>query len=72
MPSGYIYPSDTKYPFFQKLLSNEYAFGYASDKPYNRVCTEHLDPLRRDNSGTPTDPDDPGQDIPAQGGEDTD
>lgn len=72
VPAGYIYPSDTKYPFFQKLLSNEYAFGYASDKPYNRVCTEHLDPLRRDNSGTPTDPDDPGQDIPAQGGEDTD
>lgn len=69
VPEGYIYPTDPNVPFFQNMLPLDTSFGYSvSEKPANRVCTEHLitaptvpEPIVPIDPNQPTDPNDPNQ-----------
>ncbi len=40
---GYIYPTSPDVPFFQNMFPENISFGYSvTERPANRVCTEHL------------------------------
>ncbi len=43
VPVGYVYPTDPNVPFFQNALPENISFGYSvTERPANRICTEHL------------------------------
>ncbi len=74
VPEGYVYPTSTSVAFFQNLFPEGLSFGaYGTDKPANRVCSEHLHsntiPDEPDNSDTPPNdyPEDEESAIPATG-----
>lgn len=59
VPDGYVYPTDPDVPFYQNLLSeeNEYALGIStSERPANRVCTEHYNTNPEPDTGANTEP----------------
>lgn len=61
LPVGYIFPTNTKVPYYYNLLSpdDKYHFGLISGSAANRVCSEHFDPTGSSFPSDPPDPNDP-------------